>query len=106
MKRLRFWPVTLLGVIGLMVISLTPAVTLAHPLDQFVLASYLTVMPDQIIVEVDMTPGALIAPQFLPTLDTNNDQQVSEAESQVYADAVLKNVALTVDAKPLQISFT
>src|SRR4051794_21629188 len=103
MKRFKFWPVSLLGLIGLMWVSIS--VTWAHPLDQYVLASYLTVTPEQIIVEIDMTPGVLVAPQFLPTLDTNNDQQISAAESRTFADGILKNVELTVDTQPQQLTF-
>jgi ABC-type nickel/cobalt efflux system permease component RcnA len=104
MKRFRFLPVSLVGLIGLMLVL--PSVTWAHPLDQYILASYLTVAPEQIVVELDMTPGVLVAPQLLPVIDTNNDQQISEAESRAYADLVLKEVELKVDGQPQQLTFS
>src|SRR5690349_4787766 len=106
MKHSRFWLwlVSLVGLLGMMLTI--PSVTWAHPLDQYVLASYLSVAPEQIILEIDMTPGVLLAPQFLPTLDTNNDQQISEAEGQTYANLILKNVELRVDGTTRLLTFT
>ena len=104
MRRFKFLPISLLGLIGLLLVL--PSVTLAHPLDQYLLASYLTVTPNQVVVEVDMTPGVLVAPQLLPTIDTNGDQQLSEAESRAYAELVLKKLELKVDSQPQPLTFT
>src|SRR6476619_5921795 len=79
---------------------------LAHPLDQYLQATYITVAPAQIVVELDLSPGVLVAPQVLPQLDTDGDQQITAAEGQAYADALLRNVVLQVDGTPLALAAT
>ncbi|HZQ08162.1 MAG TPA: hypothetical protein VFD70_16380 [Anaerolineae bacterium] len=83
-----------------------PTAALAHPLDVYLQATYITVAPSEIIVELDLSPGVLVAPNVLPQLDTNTDQQISDSESQAYADTILHNIALQVDGKPLALSIT
>lgn len=83
-----------------------PMVALAHPLDVYLQATYITVAPTQIVVELDLSPGVLVAPQVLPLLDPNGDQQIADAEGQAYVDAMLRNVVLQVDGKPLALAVT
>jgi nickel/cobalt transporter (NicO) family protein len=105
----RHWPLSI-PVLGLLAILLAvlapPAVALAHPLDVYLQATYITVAPTQIVVELDLTPGMLVAPQVLPELDTNGDQQISDAEGRAYVDAVLGNVVLQVDGQSLALAVT
>src|SRR3954447_14565406 len=85
----------LAGLFALLIAMLAPSkAALAHPLDVYLQASYITVAPTQIVVELDLTPGVLVAPQILPDLDTDGDQQITDAESRAYVDAVLSNVVL------------
>jgi ABC-type nickel/cobalt efflux system permease component RcnA len=69
-------------------------------------ASYITVAPTQIVVELDLSPGVLVASHVLQGLDTNADQQISDAESQTYVDAVLHQIELQVDGQPLALQVT
>jgi hypothetical protein len=77
-----------------------PQAALAHPADVYLQATYITVAPAQIVVELDLSPGVLVAPQVLPQLDTDGDEQISEAEGQAYVDAMLRDVVLEVDEQP------
>ena len=106
-RRRGLRPILLLGLIALLLGLLAPPMAaLAHPLDVYLQATYITVAPTQIVVELDLSPGVLVAPQVLPQLDTDADQQISDAESQVYVDAMLRNVVLQVDGKPLALAVT
>jgi nickel/cobalt transporter (NicO) family protein len=97
----------LLGLVAVLLAMLAPpGVALAHPLDVYLQATYITVAPTEIVVELDLTPGVLVAPQVLPELDTNGDQQISDAEGQSYVDAVLRNVTLQVDGQSLALAVT
>ncbi len=82
----------------------SPMAALAHPLDEYLQATYLTVAPTRIEVELDLTPGVLIAPQILAMLDTDGDQQISAAESRAYADTVVRQLMLRVDGQPLALT--
>jgi len=83
-----------------------PTVAAAHPLNQFLQLSYVTVASRSINVELDLTPGVLIAPQVLPTIDTNGDKQISPAETRAYADRVVKALVLRLDdhEQPLTVT--
>lgn len=105
-RRRRFL-IPLLGAVALLfVVPAPPSVALAHPLDVYLQATYITVGPKRIVVELDLTPGVLVAPQILPALDTNGDQQISDAEGREYADSVLANVVLKVDGQPAALAVT
>ena len=83
-----------------------PAVTSAHPLDQYLQATYITVAPAQIVVELDLSPGVLVAPETLAALDTDGDQQISDAEGRAYAETIVRNVALQVDGLAMTLTIT
>ena len=83
-----------------------PVTALAHPLDVYLQATYITVAPTQLVVELDLSPGVLVAPQVLTALDADGDQQISEAEGQAYVAAILPNMVLQVDGKPVALAVT
>ena len=85
----RLLAIPMLGLVALLAAMLAPArAALAHPLDVYLQATYLTVGPAQIVVELDLTPGVLVAPQILPELDTDGDEVISDAEGQAYYAAL------------------
>ncbi|MCB0171886.1 MAG: hypothetical protein KDJ97_15170 [Anaerolineae bacterium] len=83
-----------------------PLQALAHPADVYLQATYITVAPTKIVVELDLTPGVLVAPQVLPLLDTDGDAQISDAEGQAYVETMLRDVVLQVDGQPLVLTIT
>ena len=104
-RRLR--PTFLLGLLALLLgLLVPPRAALAHPADVYLQASYITVAPAQIVVELDLSPGVLVAPHVLQELDTNGDQQISDAEIQTYVAAVLHQIVLQVDGQPLALQVT
>jgi nickel/cobalt transporter (NicO) family protein len=104
MRHRRLPSTLVLGLIALLLALRAPLAALAHPLDVYLQATYITVAPTQLTVELDLSPGALVAPQVLPQLDTNGDQQIADAEGQAYVDAILHNVVLQVDGSPLSLA--
>ena len=98
---------TFIGLITLLLALLAPPVAaLAHPLDVYLQASYITVAPTQITVELDLSPGVLVAPQALLQLDSDGNQQISDAEGQAYVATVLRNVVLQLDGTPQALALT
>lgn len=73
----------------------------AHPLDVYLQAMYLTLAPAAVQVELDLSPGVLVAPRVLAALDADGNQTVSDAEGRVYAEQVLGSVQLSADDTPL-----
>ena len=100
MKRYRLWATTgLVGLIGLLMTALPAAVAVAHPLDEYVQSTYIDPAYDRVALEINLTPGVLVAPQVVALIDTDGDGQISEGEGEAFADAVLQDVTLEVDGQ-------
>jgi hypothetical protein len=50
----------------------------AHPLDEIVQGAYLTLVPGEVRLELDITPGTEVAGALLRALDTHADQLVNQ----------------------------
>jgi nickel/cobalt transporter (NicO) family protein len=105
MRYHRFLPISLLGLIGSLLL-LRPATALAHPLDAYLQASYLTLSGEQLIVDVDLTPGVLTAPVILPLIDTNQNEAISEAEGAAYVEQITAALRLEANGQPLPMTLT
>ena len=69
----------------------------AHPLDEVVQGAYLSLAPGKVLLELDLTPGPLVAGPLIKALDPNADGKVSAAEARVYARQVLEQSTLRVN---------
>ena len=107
MKRYLSWSIGLLGLICLLISVLLPAKeAAAHPLDEYVQNTYIDLAPDRTTLELNFTPGVLVAPEVVALIDADGDRKISEAEGEAYAnDYVLRDIALEVDGEtqPLTI---
>jgi ABC-type nickel/cobalt efflux system permease component RcnA len=83
---------------------LNPITVVAHSLDAYLQATYITIMPKQITVELAISPGVLLATEVLPQLDPNGDEQISDAEARAYVDAVMRQITLQVDDHVLTLT--
>jgi nickel/cobalt exporter len=107
--RLRPWTrlVGLLGLIGLLASVVLPAnEAAAHPIDEYVQNTYIDPAPDRTTLELNLTPGVLVAPQIVALIDANGDGEISEAEGDAYANEVLRDISLEVDDEPQSLTLT
>src|ERR687883_464437 len=100
MNRYPLWAVGLVGLFVLLTTTLPAAVAVAHPLDEYVQSTYIDPSPDRTTLELNLTPGVLVAPEMVALIDTDGDGEISETEGEVYADAVLQDITLEVDGQP------
>jgi nickel/cobalt exporter len=98
----RIWSFGLLGPIWLLLAVTLPAQEAsAHPIDEYVQNTYIDLAPDTMTIQIDLTPGVLVAPEVVALIDADGDGEISEAEGASYAeDAVLRDVSLAVDGEP------
>ena len=78
----------------------------AHPIDEYVQNTYIDPAPDRTTLELNLTPGVLVAPEMVALIDTDGDGEISEAEGEVYANEVLRDVSLEVDGEPQPLTLT
>lgn len=99
--RPRIWLVGLLGPIWLLAATLPAQEASAHPIDEYVQNTYIDLAPDRTTLQIDLTPGVLVAPEVVALIDADGDGELSEAEGEAYAEnAVLRDVSLAVDGEP------
>ncbi len=79
---------------------LLPTVALAHPLDEVVQGSYLTLTPGQVTLQLDISPGVLVADTVLRRLDADNNGKISTGEANAFGRFVLDQTSLTIDDRP------
>ena len=75
----------------------------AHRLEGFLQAALIAIAPEQIDVELSLTPGVDIAPAILAEIDHDHDGKITDSEGRAYAKQVLKAVGLKLDDKSLRL---
>jgi hypothetical protein len=88
------------------VLLAVPAPCLAHRLDEYLQATRISLARDRIDIEIDVTPGALIAADITSHLDLDADGQISPLEAEAYGRAVLHDARLDLDGVPLFMTLT
>ena len=79
------------------------SVASAHPRDELVQAAYLELTPTTVELELDLTPGELVAGAMLKRIDSNGDGALEQHEAEAYAAVVLRALSLKVDGQRLQL---
>jgi hypothetical protein len=92
--------VTRLASLLLSTVLLLPGAALAHELDEYLMASRLAFRSAGIGVELDLTPGAGVAPDIVKVIDRDGDGRIDGHEAHAYARTILTRVSLTIDGAP------
>lgn len=95
----------LIGVMSLWGFMSPPRVE-AHPLDEFYQATFITIVPNRITMQVELYTGVLIAPEIMAMIDADQDDIISEAESQAYVGLFLNDVVFEIDGTPTPLTAT
>ena len=66
----------------------------------------LSLARDRITLEVDLTPGVNIAPAIVALLDRDGDGTISPIEAEAYGQAVLADLVLELDGRPVALTLT
>jgi hypothetical protein len=87
------------AVVCALAVALTPALN-AHRLDEYLQAARIAVSTEQLVIDLDLTPGAAIAESVVSAIDRNRDGRASPEEQRAYALLVLNSTSLAVDGQP------
>jgi hypothetical protein len=88
-----------------LLLALFGSSVLAHPLDEVVQGAYLTLLPGELRLELDITPGTQVADAVLTVLnpktnkeaDQEADHIITDAQARAYAQSVLQQSTLVLD---------
>ena len=81
-----------------------PARSTAHQLDEYVQATRVALSRNRVVLEIDLTPGASIAPDVIARLDRDGDNAISPIEAAAYGRLVLSDLVLTLDERPVTMT--
>ena len=74
---------------------------LAHRLDEYLQATRVFFARDRLAIEVDLTPGVIIAPNIIAMLDTNGDGAIARDEANGYGRAMLSDLRVSLDGRQI-----
>ena len=98
MRRLAWTTLAILAV------SSRPAES--HQLDEYLQAARLAMTANGLVLEMSLTPGVVVAQRVFALIDRDGDGRATSAETDSYARRVLRDVALSVDGQPVQMTIT
>jgi hypothetical protein len=96
------WPL----LFALVALWVQPPTARAHRLDELLQAAFITIEPDGIRLELNLTPGVESFSTLLPLLDLDHDGDVSAVETEAYADLIRSELSLRLDERPLVLQVT
>ena len=75
----------------------------AHRLDEYLQAARLSLGPDGVALELDLTPGVAVAPEIIAIIDRDANAAISPEEARAYGQAVMSDVRLTLDGHAVDV---
>jgi len=70
----------------------------AHRIDEYLQATLLSVESERVQASMRLVPGEVVAPSVIAGIDSDGDGIFSEAEQSAYAQRVLNDLSINVDA--------
>ena len=78
----------------------------AHRLDEYLQAARVSLARDQIVLNVELTPGANIASAVIAVFDRDRDGVISPDEAHAYGRAVLADLVMKFDDRAVGAALT
>src|SRR5712692_9864709 len=75
----------------------------AHRLDEVLQGTLISIMPDHVILEINISPGVETVQRFLALADTSRDGLLSPGEQEMYARRVIDDIILEIDHQPTRL---
>lgn len=99
--------ITLLRRLSLLsvLLALTPA-GFAHRLDEYLQATLVAIEPDEIRLQINLTPGVAVAENVLAQIDRDQDGAISKNEVAAYAESLKRDFTIRLDERDLELQLT
>jgi hypothetical protein len=87
----------------LMALIATPFDGRAHQLDEYLQATLVSIEPDAVRVQINLTPGAAIARRLVDTIDRDRDGTISTNEERLYVEELKRDLSLRLDGRAVEL---
>jgi hypothetical protein len=83
-----------------------PWAIFAHRLDEFLQATLVTIEPDRVRLQINLTPGVAVAEKVLGLVDRNRDGAISTNEAAAYCELLKHDLSVKLDQRDLKLKCT
>jgi hypothetical protein len=96
---------TLRRVCGLTALLAMPLVVpvSAHRVDEYLQAAQVSIGPEQVALDLYLTPGTAVVPAVVADIDQSGDRHVSDDEARAYAAVVLGQLSMALDGVAIRL---
>jgi hypothetical protein len=91
---------------ALALFALIPSGAFAHTLDEYLQAARLSLTRSHVSLDLDLTPGAMVAARIAAMIDRDQDGVISPAEAAAYGTRVLGETAVALDGARVTMTVT
>jgi HupE / UreJ protein len=77
-------------------------IAFAHRIDEYLQATIFSLGENRVQASMRLIPGVLVAPSVIAGIDRNGDEAFSDDEERLYAQRVLDDLRITIDAKAVR----
>ena len=71
-----------------------PTAAFAHRLDEYLQATLVAIEPSVVRLQINLTPGVVVAEKVLARIDHDKDNAISKTESAAYAELLKRDLTL------------
>ena len=83
-----------------------PATCLAHRLDEYLQATLVTIEPNEVRLQINLTPGVAVADHVLARIDRDHDGVISTNEAVAYAESMRRDLTVELDQRKVALHLT
>jgi outer membrane protein assembly factor BamE (lipoprotein component of BamABCDE complex) len=80
-----------------------PTGAYSHRLDEYLQATILAIEPNEIRLDINLTPGTAVAERVLALIDRDHDDVISTNEANAYAESLMRDLIVRLDGRNIQL---
>jgi len=90
----------------LLVLLSLPSAVFAHRDDEYLQATLVVIEPDDIRLQINITPGIAVAEQVIAVIDRDRDGAISTKEAAAYAELLKRDLTVRLDGRKSELKLT
>jgi len=83
-----------------------PSTVFAHRDDEYLQATLVTIEPNGILLQINLTPGIAVAEQVIARIDRDRDDVISADEASAYVESLTRDLTLRLDGRNVELNRT